>query len=397
MSAETITSLRLLADDLTGALDTAAEFVPLCGSVAVLWEDASRDVTPSALPAHLALAIDAGTREKPLTSALSTMRRLASAMALDETALSFFKVDSLLRGHAGAELAACLSVTRFEHVIYAPAFPYQNRRTVHGRQQALINGSWTEVGEDVATTLEKSGFSVARRKAGDAIPSGISVWDCSTDLEIEAVVREGLEASGPVLWVGCGGLANGLTRVISASGSGVGSVSSLVPHLQKPLLGLFGTKHCVTVEQISCVGNVAMSLPDGGAQSASSLKSKLSEGAVIASFDLPEMSYEEAAIAIKARLQELLPQLVAPGLLVCGGGETFRAVCEILGVEALEVVGRVMPGVPVSRIVGGSWSGVSVVSKSGAFGAPDFLLQLLSMTHSGEAEMPLAEEVERVS
>ena len=36
-----MTSVRLLADDLTGALDTAAEFVGLCGSFDVTWAEAS--------------------------------------------------------------------------------------------------------------------------------------------------------------------------------------------------------------------------------------------------------------------------------------------------------------------------------------------------------------------
>jgi hypothetical protein len=34
-----MTSVRLLADDLTGALDTAAEFVGLCGAFDVIWMD----------------------------------------------------------------------------------------------------------------------------------------------------------------------------------------------------------------------------------------------------------------------------------------------------------------------------------------------------------------------
>jgi len=35
-----MTSVRLLADDLTGALDTAAEFVGLCGPFDVTWPEA---------------------------------------------------------------------------------------------------------------------------------------------------------------------------------------------------------------------------------------------------------------------------------------------------------------------------------------------------------------------
>ena len=35
-----MTSVRLLADDPTGALDTAAEFVGLCGPFDVIWREA---------------------------------------------------------------------------------------------------------------------------------------------------------------------------------------------------------------------------------------------------------------------------------------------------------------------------------------------------------------------
>ena len=46
--------LRLLADDLTGALDSAARFVPLVGPVPVVWSDP--------IPAGT-VAIDSGTRD----------------------------------------------------------------------------------------------------------------------------------------------------------------------------------------------------------------------------------------------------------------------------------------------------------------------------------------------
>ena len=52
-----MTTLRLIADDLTGALDTAAEFVGLTGPVPVYWSGAiPADLPPSA-------AVDSGTRE----------------------------------------------------------------------------------------------------------------------------------------------------------------------------------------------------------------------------------------------------------------------------------------------------------------------------------------------
>jgi len=41
------------------------------------------------------------------------------------------------------------------------------------------------------------------------------------------------------------------------------------------------------------------------------------------------------------------------------------------------VQGRIVPGLPRSILRGGAWDGVTVVSKSGAFGYPTLLRDLL--------------------
>ena len=60
-----MTGLRLLADDLTGALDTAAELVGLVGPVHAFW----RGAIPPVLPPNAAL--DSGTRELDAASAVA--------------------------------------------------------------------------------------------------------------------------------------------------------------------------------------------------------------------------------------------------------------------------------------------------------------------------------------
>ena len=55
--------------------------------------------------------------------------------------------------------------------------------------------------------------------------------------------------------------------------------------------------------------------------------------------------------------------------------------CLSLGARSLEVQGRVVPGLPQSVMRGGRWDGVVVLSKSGAFGPPDLLRDLLRSTH----------------
>jgi len=53
-------------------------------------------------------------------------------------------------------------------------------------------------------------------------------------------------------------------------------------------------------------------------------------------------------------------------------------VCERLGVESLAVEAAIEPGLPVSRMSGGSFDGVATISKSGAFGDADLLVRLCS-------------------
>ena len=94
-----MTGLRLLADDLTGALDTAAELVGVTGPVHAFWHGA----IPSELPANA--AVDSGTRELDAAAAVAVVARLAPVLAGAE--LAYKKVDTLLRGPTLAEVAAC--------------------------------------------------------------------------------------------------------------------------------------------------------------------------------------------------------------------------------------------------------------------------------------------------
>ena len=66
-----------------------------------------------------------------------------------------------------------------------------------------------------------------------------------------------------------------------------------------------------------------------------------------------------------------------PRTLLVAGGETLKAQMIAIEARALQVVGRLEPGLPKSVIQGGPWSGVDVISKSGAFGPPDLWSKLL--------------------
>src|SRR4051794_33799708 len=131
--------MRLLADDLTGALDTAAAFVRLSGPISVYWPD----VIPTELPQSAAL--DTATRELGRAEAIGVLDRLGLTLA--SGALAFKKIDTLLRGHPAAELAACFRQRSWRFCVLAPAFPYQGRTTQGGREYiSKPGGAWSPQG-----------------------------------------------------------------------------------------------------------------------------------------------------------------------------------------------------------------------------------------------------------
>ena len=363
-----MTSARLLADDLTGALDTTAELVGLTGPVHAFWHGA----IPPALPSNAAL--DSGTRELEATRAVATAAALAAH--LDGAGIAYKKVDSLLRGHTIAEVAACLRAGGWERGVFAPAFPYQGRATRGGVQYARdAAGRWSAVGGDIVARLQAEGVAAQPGRLDAPLPPGIAVFDAETDEDLRRVVALGKAAPGPVLWIGSGGLAQAL--------AGDKSAEATSP-LALPILGLFGSDQAVTAGQLAACGPDWLTLPDGGEASATLLAARLRDnGRALASLDLPEgLAREQAAQRIGAELCRLIQNLPPPGTLLVAGGETLRGLCLSLGARSLELQCRILPGLPRSILRGGGWDGVTVVSKSGAFGTRNLLRDLLRGAHT---------------
>lgn len=333
-------SFVLLADDLTGALDTAARFVPRFGALPVTWKG---DWASGAR--------DLATREGSEAAAVAAHE--ACAPVLRGATLAFKKLDSLLRGHPAAELAASFRAGGFDHMVIAPAFPFQGRVMRGGRQVA--QGVAVEV--DLAALLASCGIVTRPARAGMPAPEGVSLWDAESDTELEAIAAAAGRLPGRVLWAGTGGLAGAL---------GGGAVPR--PALPPPALALVGSDHPVSKAQLAATLRhhaLGEGAPLPGLPAAISLR-------------LPAgLARAEAAAFIARQFTSLARGLPRPGSAIVAGGETLRALADGLGATALTVLGEMEPGAPVSRMEGGHWDGLPILSKSGAFGAPDFLARLL--------------------
>jgi|CZKI01.1.fsa_nt_gi uncharacterized protein YgbK (DUF1537 family) len=360
-----MTQVRIIADDLTGALDTAAQFAAAKQAIPVFLN--------GRLPSHLprAFAIDADTREKDSAGAAAVATRDASLLAPRPGAIAFKKLDSLLRGHCGLELVATLRAVPAAHCVIAPAFPFHGRVTRGGLQYAFRASSWHRVGEDLRATLESHGMVVRAARAGEPVLDGITLWDAETDEDLRRIADAGRKLSATVLWCGSGGLAAALA----------GGEVPAAGRPERPILGLFGSDHPATAAQLGACGEHVLRLKDGGGASAALVSARLEgAGVCLVAFDLPTgMARFAASELITREVAQLSHRVPPPRSLLIAGGETFRALCQSLGTEHLDVIGQVIPGVPVSVMCGGRWDGVQVTSKSGAFGQDVLLRRLLGL------------------
>jgi uncharacterized protein YgbK (DUF1537 family) len=350
-------SVRLLADDLTGALDTAAEFVPMTGPLPVFVD------VPPVLPPSAVL--DSGTREHGPDDAVAAVARLVPLLATAD--IAYKKIDSLLRGTTVAELAACMRTGLWDTCVLCPAFPYQGRITRGGRQYARdATGVWSAVTGDIVSALQAAGAAARHGDPAQPPGPGIAVFDAETDADLCAVANAG-RAAGKVLWSGSGGLAQALV--------GTTAMTGFMP-LPRPVLGLFGSDHAVTASQlIACHPHWITFRTHDPSPVLDRLRQS---GLALASVDLPSgLSRSDAARRIRSGFDILLDDLPPPGTLLVAGGETLAGLCRALGVTHLEVQGRIVPGLPHSILRGGRWDGVPVVSKSGAFGTTSLLSDLL--------------------
>ena len=124
--------ILMIADDMTGALDSGVMFRRNAIDTEVLIDRAA-DFT-SLLSLHTAVVVNAETRHLPPQQAYEAVYELASRAWELGIPYLYKKTDSALRGNIGAELEAVLRASGQSTIHFAPAFPQQHRTTVGGIQ-----------------------------------------------------------------------------------------------------------------------------------------------------------------------------------------------------------------------------------------------------------------------
>ncbi len=135
-------SVGIVADDLTGACDTALQFFSSHAKTHVLLDCQSFGQTepnPAQLQENQVWSINTGTRHTPALEAQALVRQ-AVALGRDRLGIENFykKIDSTLRGNIAQECLGMLEEMKAHCAVIAPAYPQEGRRTVGGYQ--LVRG-----------------------------------------------------------------------------------------------------------------------------------------------------------------------------------------------------------------------------------------------------------------
>ena len=116
-----MTTLLILADDLTGALDTGVQIAQLQVNTQVrLYADP--DTLRSAEEAEV-LVIDTESRHLPPERAAELVSGLVREAAAQGVPYLYKKTDSVLRGNVGAELMAAAQAAGARPLPFVPAGP----------------------------------------------------------------------------------------------------------------------------------------------------------------------------------------------------------------------------------------------------------------------------------
>lgn len=337
-------ALRLIADDLTGALDSGCAFSSPERPVLV-------GLSKQPLPKGPRVAISTETRDMNEPDAVRTVIEIVHRMQKCEPGTLWFKkIDSVMRGHPFAETRAAFETGPFSRCVFAPAYPDMGRITLNATQYIA--------GKAVGTPF-CDGFSQVGLNIGEAL----SFIDADSQDQLREKVRQIPAPLENTLWVGTGGLAAALA-----------SVRSTVSF--PPVRGIIvGTSHPSTKQQVENVlstGKVNMWSPMKQLEGAD-LVWLLSPG-------IASANPNETTGILRRDVPSIRISALTETSIIVTGGETLATVLNSVGANFLECIGEARIGVPVARVNGGAWNGVTLLSKSGGFGNATLFEQLIAQS-----------------
>ena len=343
----------ILADDLTGALDTGTPFVQNGLTVAVAVTGESLEKALAANPD--VLVVNTASRALSPQEASERVAAIANRLKAIAPDLVMKKIDSRLKGNVAAETLALADGLGRHRIVVCPAIPDQQRLTRNGH----VIGRGVDQPISIAALFGQS---------------SVTVCDADTDADLDNIANTHDWQNGQA--VGARGFGLALARRIGNGSSGSAQASSLT--LTDRTLFAFGSRDPITVSQMH-----RLDRHDRLAVLADAPHGQL--GDLDAPLRLPALlrctgDIREDGKMVAERFAEGVRKVVATSdieMLMIGGGDTALAVLTALGIDVLFPMGEVEPGIPWFKVTLHDGKRLRCAVKSGGFGTADSLVAVL--------------------
>ncbi len=398
----------ILADDLTGSLDTGLQFRKKGFATLVPLQAKIIDH-----PAEV-LVINTNSRNLPGEIAYQKIYRVAQSL---KTKAIYKKIDSTMRGNVGQEALAILQARNIPKAIVTPSIPNQGLQVkrgvlyVHG--VPLLN---TPYARDPFHPLNSSRLpQLLHKETGLAIglitlkkvrhspqflaeqilqkKEQILVIDAKEQADLKIIASAWKLIYQEALPCGSVGLAQEIASLLDWRKE---ERTKKYTFSKGPLLIVAASRNPITAEQLrkaQKIFKISIIEPDllrytqkkwfkGEKQSLSQkVKEVLSEqgGAILTTTFQEHLPGKEKLIPnfLGQVIALVLAQMRLRGLILTGG-DLAMGVCARLSASLLSIEEEVLPGIPCSILIDGPHRGLLLVTKAGGFGQEDALVEIIN-------------------
>ena len=420
----------IIADDLTGANDTALQFHKRGANTKILLDS---DCTPKNKTNAEVWALSSESRNVPAEVAVSRVEKAVSTF-VDNFSFDYYykKIDSTLRGHIALETLTMLNILDYDAAIIIPAFPQEGRITVGGYHLAkgtpigrteiaidphspiteshvptLLSSQLGECSADIVGTIDlrtvMNGAGPILVKINELIKEGkqLIVADATSLTDIEQIALAISKCDKRLLPTGTAATAQILSKYWLA---GLEKEDVTINTGKLPVLLISGTATQITANQIvkleqsddfENVNFIALETPQiiEGVQDdlvqriVNNLKSGtnvcIHTSNLIANFDgfsedsfNAELTKEKLAGMITDFLAELTKRVTSEieVVLVTLGGETSYKCCKAIDSNELQLKDEVSSAISICSDINNRW----IITKSGNLGNTNTLIEILN-------------------
>lgn len=406
--------MLVIADDITGALDTGVQFAKSGIFTAIVRND-KFDESNNDKNVRI-LVIDAETRHLDSDEAYKINYNIAKSAMDNGVKIIFKKIDSTFRGQIGSELSAIVDASGGGELALVPAFPMAGRTTKNGvhfifdepiHSSDLNKDPFDPVRHSRISEIihEQSDVDVICVPIDEVAPSlddnnRITVYDAQTDDDMFKIANS-LYNNNQKLLAGCAGLAVPYSQLMKESNTN----SSLLKKTNGMLIAC-GSLNPVTEAQILYAqerGFHRITIPIKESLGKNYLKSdegvafieKLhkvcltGKPVILDTFDYKSsINVNEITVQTeKDNIRELISRRVGEIVkawadfdlnqtLVITGGDMLFAFMEVIGCNSLVPIDEIETGVVCSKIMMDGNASLQIISKAGGYGSEDVFVKI---------------------